>query len=276
VNHFKTNPVTGLPDVYHFNDADVKNDEGTLSSESFTPYTGTLDPRLDWTVGRRGIPYLDWDINPGMDWVRNQPNGGPYLPIKNVWYKKNVDQYTNANNLQWGERNLTANNVNLIRFADVILWAAEAEVEIGSLDKAEDYVNMIRNRMADHHEGWVHKYLDNNNPQNGTYTDDAHLAANYFIKPYPNGYFSAKGQEFARKAVQFERTLELAMEGHRFFDLVRWRIASTEINTYLQKEKNLRNYLNGAVFTPNKNEYFPIPQSEIDKSAGTLKQNFGY
>ncbi len=70
--------------------------------------------------------------------------------------------------------------------------------------------------------------------------------------------------------------LELAMEGHRFFDLVRWRIADTEIKAYLDKEKIFRTYLNGANFEPNKHERFPIPQSEIDKSKGTLKQNPGY
>src|SRR6266542_2358264 len=58
VNHFKTDAITGLPDLDHYNDADVKNDEGIQSSDPFTPYTGALDPRLDWTVGRRGIPYL--------------------------------------------------------------------------------------------------------------------------------------------------------------------------------------------------------------------------
>lgn len=76
-------------------------------------------------------------------------------------------------------------------------------------------------------------------------------------------------------------TLELAMEEHRFFDLVRWGIADTEINAYLQKEQRLRSYLKGASFKKNKNEYFPIPQSEIDKRAGSdgvtkLKQNPGY
>jgi len=278
VNHFKTD-ASGLPDLTHFNDSDVKNDEGTLSSEPFTPYTGTLDPRLDWTVGRRGIPYLDWGNHPGKDWIRSQKDFGPYSSKKNVYYESQQGTLTEQGNWANG---ITTNNVNLIRLADLILWAAEAEAETGgSLEKAQEYVNLIRNRMADHREYWVHKYLNENNPQGGFYTDSAHFAANYSIKPYPPGDFVAKGRDYALKAVRFERMLELGMEGHRFFDLVRWGIADTEINGYLEREKVKRTYLNDASFTKNKNEYFPIPQSEIDLSAGSdgipkMIQNPGY
>ncbi len=82
VNHFKTDSVTGLPDLDNFNQVDVKNDIGLFSSDPFDPYEGTLDPRLDWTVGRRGIPYLDWGVHPGFDWIREQSSGGPYSPKK--------------------------------------------------------------------------------------------------------------------------------------------------------------------------------------------------
>jgi hypothetical protein len=274
VNHFKTSPVSGLPDLDNFNVQDVKNDQGLKSSDPFTPYDGTLDPRLDWTVGRRGIPYLDWGLHPGKSWIRVQEQNGPYSPKKNSYYKSQEGLLTE--NTGW-TNGVTANNVNLIRYADVLLWAAEVETETGSLDKAQDYVNIIRSRAADPN-GWVHTYLDPNDPSKG-FTNT--VAANYFIKEYPPGYFATKGQDYARRAIYYERMLELGMEGHRFFDLVRWGIADKEINAYFLKEKTLRTYLNSAVFTKNKNEYFPIPQTEIDLSAGAdgvrkMKQNPGY
>jgi hypothetical protein len=86
VNSFKTD-AAGLPLLDTFNDSDVTSDQGLLSSQPFTEYAGTLDPRLDWTVGRRGIPYLDWGDHPGKDWIRDQDYGGPYAAIKEVYYE---------------------------------------------------------------------------------------------------------------------------------------------------------------------------------------------
>jgi starch-binding outer membrane protein, SusD/RagB family len=266
VNHFKTDATTGLPDLDNFNAVDVPSDQGKLSTDPFTPYAGTLDSRLDWTVGRRGVPYLDWGVNPGNDWVRAQSDGGPYSPIKNVYPNSTLGKLTDASFWSSG---VTANNINLIRYSDVLLLAAEVEVEIGSLEKARDYVNQVRARAADP-AGWVKKYLDDANPEGGFSNTPA---ANYKVGLYPATWAD---QAFARKAVRFERQLELGMEGHRFFDLVRWDVAKTEIPVYFVKEKNIIPYLVNGQFTAGKNEYFPIPQNEIDISGGKLIQNPGY
>ncbi len=269
VNSYKTN-ADGLPDPDNYNTSPVKDDEGVEADDPFTPYAGNLDPRLDWTVGRRGIPYLDWGNHPGVSWIRLQPYGGPYSPKKNTYYKSQQGSLTDKSFWTSG---VTANNYTIIRFADVILWLAELEAEIGSPEKAKDYVNMIRNRAANP-VSWVYKYK-NDDPAQGA---SATPAANYVIKPYPAS--PAWDKATALKAIRFERKLELGMEGHRFFDLVRWGIAAETLNKYFTYESTKRQYLQGAKFTAGKNEYFPIPQNQIDLSANgaekTLQQNPNY
>lgn len=254
VNAYRVD-ATGLPFLTTWFSKDVKNDQGLKSSDPFTPETDELDPRLDWTVGRRGIPYLDWGIHPGQGWIRDQSNGGPYSPIKNVYYKRQAGKFTD--NSFW-TAGVVASNYIIIRFADVLLMLAEAEVEIGSLDKARNLVNRVRTR-AGNTAGWV-KLPDGSN------------AANYRVDLYS----SFPSQDYARNAVRFERRLELAMEGYRFFDLVRWNIAAETLNPYIAREKARRTYLANANFKKGVNEYFPIPQGEIDITQGALKQNPGY
>jgi len=260
VNAYKTDPATGyaMPDTY--NNSNLKNDQGLKSTDAYTADNTTpVDPRLDRTVGRRGIPYLDWGINPGFIWIRNQASAGPYLPIKNVPYKSQIGVYTDKSSWTPG---YTSININLVRFADVLLWAAECEVEVGSLDNAQADVNLVRTRAA--------------NP-----ADFVPLSvANYKVSPYAAGFFAGLGQAGARKYVQFERRLELAMEGQRFFDLVRYGTAAAELNAYVAKEVGYGYQLmQGAVFTEN-SKYFAIPQIEIDASTvggkPTLTQNPGY
>jgi len=258
VNHFRTDPATGLPYLDNFNDVNVKHDNGTPSSDPFTPETATLDSRLDWTVGRRGIPYLDWGNHPGANWIRDTAYGGPYSPKKNVYYQSQQGRLTD---LSFWSNGTTTNNVNLIRYAEILLWAAEVEAESGSLSQAREYVNQVRRRAADP-SGWVKKA-------------DGTPAANYKVEEYLNPW---PDKVYALKAIRFERMLELAMEGHRFFDLVRWEIADVEIKLYYNKEKLLRSNLNNANFIKGCNEYFPIPQIQIDLSAGPdgipkMKQN---
>jgi hypothetical protein len=265
-NAFKTD-ANGLPlpDTY-FQGANVDSTTGA--------YTGFLDPRIDWTMGRPGVPYLDWGLQPGFAWIRNPVNDGFFSPIKNV-YAKSQKNFTDEGSAYWGPTELVANNVNIIRFSDVILWAAECAAQANELPNAVTYVNMVRSRMKDHPEAWVYRNSAYDAPS-ATYVTQTTPAANYKIGLYTA--FASK--DAALKAVFFERRLELAMEGHRFFDLVRWNIAAPTINAYIGREKAARPLKLNAVFTAGKNEYFPIPQGVIDNvnSDGKkrLEQNPGY
>lgn len=277
VDAYQTDPERGLPLIDTYQDTPIPTDNGLSSSDPFTPYQGTLDPRLDWSVGRRGIPYRDWGVHPGQAWVRNQINAGPYNAIKNIAEKARVES-------DRGTAGSTNNPYNLIRFADVLLWAAECEVEVGSLGKAEEYVNRVRARAANP-DGFVKKFIDPDDPLAG-FSDEP--AANYKVGLY-SGEFAEKGKSFARKAVYFERRLELAMEHQRFFDMVRYDSRDFDIEAkfdwLMAREGNAitapnNNWLRGD-FVRGKHEYFPIPQGQIDLSIGengepVLVQNPGY
>lgn len=271
-NHFRTDPSTGLPYLDDFDTHAIKTDMGLQSDDAFTPDAGTIDPRLDWTVGRRGIPYLDWGIFPGNDWIRDQRFSGPYQAIKHVYTQ--AEQNENGDQHSWGPG--TAVNYCVIRFADVLLLAAEAEAQLNNLQQAETYVNMVRNRAANP-AGFVYTYKNDDNPVAGVTNTPA---ANYFIKPYPAGNFSGQGQAYALKAIYYERQIELAMEGHRFFDLVRWGNPDVALNAFFAYESKITTDITGGHFTKGRNEYYPIPQGQIDlmiKSGKTvLVQNPGY
>lgn len=260
VNSFRVD-ANGLPlsdGSYNAPANEVKSDFGLESQDPFTPDTGPLDPRLDHSVGRRGIPYLDWIEHPGEKWIRSQGYGGPYSPKKFVVYKATFNTFTDGTS--W-TRGWTAINQPLIRFADVLLMAAECEIEAGALEKAREYVNRVRTRAANP-DGWVKR-------------SDGSYAANYIIGLYATPWTD---KTFATEAVRFERKLELSGEGHRFFDLVRWGTAAPELNAYLQFEgSRLATALGGASFTQGKDEYYPIPQSQIDlQGPDVLRQNPGY
>ncbi|MCA0364348.1 MAG: RagB/SusD family nutrient uptake outer membrane protein [Bacteroidetes bacterium] len=259
VNSFRTTE-DGLPYLdgsYNDPSKAVKHDMGIASTAAFTPDNGPLDPRLDHTVGRRGIPFLDWGLHTGFSMIRNQPNAGPYSPKKYLYTKaEKAAGMTETGG--WGHQTYNAYNVTIIRYADVLLMAAEAEIEVGSLAKALEYTNMVRARAANEAD-----YVK----------IDGAPAANYKIKTYS----SFPDKEFARAAVRYERRMELGMEGHRFYDLVRWGEDVAAINKYLKYDQVLLPGAFGGATYQAKHKILPLPQSQIDLvGADVLKQNAGY
>ncbi|HHC79544.1 MAG TPA: RagB/SusD family nutrient uptake outer membrane protein [Flavobacteriia bacterium] len=256
VNAFQVD-ANGLPLLDTFNQSDVTNDYGITSQEAFTPHTGTLDPRLDYTVGRRGIDYNGWGMMVGKDWIRANfaDISGPYLSKKNIYYN---GETANQGTGSWGQQR-SGINFHIMRYSDVLLMAAEAAVETGDMATALDYVNQVRNRAKNM------TYVKN---EAGTAD-----AANYSIEPYP----SFPDQDFARKAVRMERRLELAMEGQRLFDIRRWGNGTTIMNEYFTNESRvITSFAGKARPYEAKHDRMPIPINAIDQSGGVLQQNPGF
>ncbi|MBY5949439.1 RagB/SusD family nutrient uptake outer membrane protein [Algoriphagus marincola] len=257
VNAFRTD-ANGLPllDKSYNDPANrVVSDMGLNSDQAFTPDSGNLDPRLDHTVGRRGIPYLDWQDHPGAAWIRNQPNGGPYSPRKYVYAR--TEQGSFQDNSSWTP-GYTGINFMIIRFADVLLMSAEADIETGNLESARAKVNRVRERAMN----------------SELLREDGTPAANYVISTYDQPWTDANA---ARTAVRMERMLELGMEGHRFFDLVRWNTVQEELDFYFALDGSiLTGALGGARFT-DPYKLVPIPQDQIDLvGSDILIQNPGF
>lgn len=310
VNAYQTDG-DGLPLVDDHLSSEVDWDMGVASDEQFQPHDGPLDPRLDWTVGRRGLPFHDWGPHPGNRWIRDQSYSGPFASKKHIWWRKDDEDVNNPS--QWAPG--TSYNIPIIRFADVLLMAAEAEIELGNMGTALDYINRVRERAADSdawvsndfNRGFAHEVVDSEAEmlalepsagswvvRNDTGTTFTYLGGgaddinnwNEYPDPVDNydidTYDALGSQAEAREIVRFERLLELSLEGHRYFDLIRWGIAENEINSAMDYEGAFfpASYINEGGFSSGKNELFPIPQRQIDLSVRdgepTLDQNDGY
>jgi len=255
VNAFQT--VGGLPLLDTFNQTDVANDYGINSDEAFTPHTGPLDPRLDYSVGRRGIDYNGYGENIGKEWIRATfaDISGPYLSKKNVYYSgEGANQGTGG----WGQQH-SGINYHIMRYADVLLMAAEAAAETNDLGTALDYVNQVRTRAM--------------NMTNVQAIGGGGDAATYDIALYG----SFPDQDYARKAVRFERRLELSMEGHRIFDIRRWGNGTELMGAYsINEGRVITSFAGKPAAYQSKHDLLPIPLEAIDLSQGTLTQNPGY
>ena len=212
-------------------------------------YEGNVDPRLDLTVGRLGMPFRGHTYN--MNWCRAYDLYGEYSGKKGLIDPSSPDM---VQGFPWGASGL---NFCLIRYADIVLLKAEALIEQNrNLDEARQLINSIREKAA--------RSVD------GDYTpvDLDPSKANYEVGLYPND--SKWTQDYARKAVRMERRLELAMEGNRWFDLVRWGTVVSTVNKYMQFEKQYQTYYEGASISEDE-IYLPTPYEEVNNSQGLYK-----
>lgn len=241
VNAFTTD-VNGLPNFDSFNN--------TIADLN----TSTVDVRLDHTVGIDGHPYKYDNTTPfSNSWVRDP---GVYGNFHTMRYQQLA---SSSSYFKLGPFMGTAKNYDIIRYDNVLLMQAEAYIELGQPEKALPIINQIRARAAAS-TGRLKKI-------------DGTFASNYNIKTYSSTGWT---QDYARKALRWERRMEFATEGDRFFDLVRWGIAEPTLNNYISIEKVRRSFLSTAKFTAGRDEYLPIPQSEITFTNGLYKQNPGY
>ena len=214
----------------------------------------TVDPRLDFVVGRPTITYKTYRETPCQSWVRDRGVYG-HNCAKRFWVSPESPDMIKG--WPWGASEL---NWQIIRYADLLLYKAEALIELGEdLETARQLINRVRQRAMNS------EYVKD-------FNDPTKDAANYKIGLYP-----AEGwtQDYARQALRTEMRLEKALEGERFFDLVRWGIAKDVMTRYFEAEKDQRVYYQVAKFDAGE-EYFPIPVAQYNFSLGRYTQNYGY
>lgn len=248
VNAFKTG-ADGLPMFDTYNNVNV--------AETGDYQTNSFDPRLDHTVAKVGYPYkYKSDFLFQRSWARAPEVYGAFASLKEAVL------YNDASFLKTPPFMSSAKNWPIIRYSDVLLFKAESLIELNRADEALPLINELRTRAA-----YSTALLKQ---QNGT------PISNYKINTYQPGVNCTWNQDFARKALRFERRLEFATEGYRFFDLVRWGNAAEVINAYLAVEKTRKAHLKDGVFKKNRDEYLPIPLNQINYSKGLYKQNTGW
>ena len=240
-----------------FNDVNIFD---TDAGDGTTPPSPglTVDPRIDHTMAIPGRPFkyrntvnTPGDMIANISWARVP---GVYGYMYNMKEQQSPDCSCYYKN---GPFMGTSRNIEFIRYADVLLMKAEALIQLDRKDEALPIINSIRSRAAN----------------STSWPKMAGASDIWKIENYP----SFPSKEYALKALKFERRLEFAMEGHRWYDLVRWGDAAETLNKYLEVEKVRRPFLGAAIFTAGRDEYYPIPQKEIDFTGGSLyKQNPGY
>lgn len=211
-------------------------------------YKGNIDPRVDFTMGRIGLPFRGHLYT--RKWCRAYDTYGEFSGKKWMVDPSSPDM---VSGFPWGASNL---NFVFLRYSDIILLKAEALIEQNKdLDGARTLINMIRTRAAESVDPFY-----------------SPVDVNPTISTYRVGEYGSAGwtQDYARKAVRMERRLELAMEGHRWFDLCRWGNAVEVMNNYYRTESQLRSHLAGANLTEDE-IYMPTPIAEVRTADGLYK-----
>ena len=250
VNAFGTD-ANGLPKFDNFNNV-------VLSDDSLTASGSSVDPRIDHTVAIKDHPFkYDAAMPYEHSWERDNGDYGGFGTMKELQLP------TCACFKKLGPFYGTSVNLDVIRYDDVLLMQAEAQIQSGNPMAALPLINQVRARAAKISP--LVKKGDNTYP------------SNYRIDIYKPGVnIPVWDQPTAFKALQWERRMEFAMEGYRFFDLVRWGIAEPTLNNYFAIEKVRHPFLLNAKFTHGVHEYFPIPQNQIVFTNGLYTQNHGY
>lgn len=244
-------PSQNLVNAYR-TDADGHPFIDTFNNKDYD-LTQDADPRLFLTVGLTGLPYefnSKYMMDASSTWSRSNGLYGYYVTLK-----QNVDPDCGylVKGSWWG----TPMNRIVFRYADVLLERAEAYAQLNETGEAIKLVNEIRKR-AKQSTGMIANY-----------------PSDYGVKFNISTYNGTYSQEEALKIVKMERRLEMGMESERFFDLVRWGEAEKVLNKYFAEEANNCSIYGDAHFTADKNEYLPIPFSQVAASDGHYTQNIG-
>ncbi|MCW9706626.1 RagB/SusD family nutrient uptake outer membrane protein [Fodinibius salsisoli] len=238
-------PTAKLVDLYKMKNGMAINEEGS-GYDTSNPYENR-DPRLKYSIFVDGVPL------PGGGVYNSTPGGDGSDPVGETIYatttgfnvRKYVDEedYTDPGN--------SGLNINLLRYAEVLLTYAEAKIELNEIDQSVyDAINAVRQR------------------------DDVSMP--------PITSADASSQTEMRAVVRKERTIELAFEGLRLFDIRRWKIAEDVMQgdprgTYYVENDEVKQVEVAGIdrlFDPAKDYLWPIPERERELTS--LSQNPGW
>lgn len=227
-------------------------DAGNVSY--FNQYS--FDPRFSHTAAVPGHP---WKYDPTLLYEKAGVRAG-----EDYGYLKSVKElpHPDCNCLLYDGWQFNSMNKRMIRYDEVLLWKAEVLIQLDRQDEALPLINKIRTRADNSKVRLIDKF---GNP-----------VLNYKISTYQPGVNCTWTKDYAWKAMQWENRLEMACEGRRFFDLMRWGELEPTMNAYFAVEKNRFSWMNEARFTAGRDEFFPIPQNQMKWAKGNYTQNEGY